>query len=137
MFNLAIYLLQGLLLISIYTFLLIVIVIIYKDIRLQELPAKKAVLTVVSSNHLSIGDQIPLDKTIVIGRENICDVVLNDNYASARHARIYKIGGVFRIEDLASTNGTFVDGKIISQPVTLKDKNQIKIGQTIFEFRYI
>jgi pSer/pThr/pTyr-binding forkhead associated (FHA) protein len=114
-----------------------VVFIIYKDIKFRELPSKRAALTIIASNHLPVGDQIFLDEITIIGRENTCDVVLNDNYASAKHARIYKTGDSYHIEDLGSTNGTFVEGKIIDQPVALKNKDQIKVGQTIFEFHYI
>ncbi len=72
-------------------------------------------------------------ETLLIGREKACDIRLNDKLVSARHARIKHEGGRYYIEDLNSSNGTFVDGKIV-QSLELSGDNDIKIGG--FDLRF-
>lgn len=72
---------------------------------------------------------------MTIGRSPECQVPLTDPYASSYHARIFfQDGGIF-IEDLGSTNGTFVNGIRVSDPLALEDGAQIQIGQTTLEFK--
>ncbi|EEH64328.1 FHA domain protein [Gleimia coleocanis DSM 15436] len=81
-----------------------------------------------------IGTSIELvNNEVVIGRSPASTLVLDDSYASSRHARIFKDGDYWFIEDLGSTNGTYVDDERISgvQPFAV---NQIlRIGQSTFE----
>jgi pSer/pThr/pTyr-binding forkhead associated (FHA) protein len=69
---------------------------------------------------------------IVIGRGVECDVVIKDVKASRRHCRLVRKGEGFLLEDLGSKNGTFVDGKKISDQVALKTQQTFKIGDTVF-----
>lgn len=72
---------------------------------------------------------------MIIGRNPKCHLPLADPYASSQHARIFfQDGGIF-IEDLDSTNGTFVNGIRVLDPLALEDGAQIQIGQTILEFK--
>jgi pSer/pThr/pTyr-binding forkhead associated (FHA) protein len=72
---------------------------------------------------------------ILLGRSPACTVVLEDDYASNRHARIYPDRGGWWLEDLGSTNGTFVDGNRIEEPVELVPGRQVRIGQTVLELQ--
>lgn len=77
----------------------------------------------------------PLDSPVMIGRSNEADLVIDDPFASDFHARVGQVEGGFRIQDLGSTNGTFVNGERLSSPVTIGPGDQIQIGQTIMGIR--
>jgi pSer/pThr/pTyr-binding forkhead associated (FHA) protein len=72
---------------------------------------------------------------VVIGREEGLDIVLQDPEASRRHARISWQGGRHFVEDLGSTNGTFVNGMQITMPQPLNPGDSIGIGQTALVFQ--
>jgi hypothetical protein len=71
---------------------------------------------------------------IVIGREEGMDIALQDPESSRRHALVSWRGGQFVIEDLGSTNGTFVNGVQITAPQVLNPGDSIGIGQTALVF---
>jgi pSer/pThr/pTyr-binding forkhead associated (FHA) protein len=71
---------------------------------------------------------------IVIGREEGTDVALQDPEASRRHALVSWQGGQFVIEDLGSTNGTFVNGVQITAPQALNPGDSVGVGQTALVF---
>jgi hypothetical protein len=74
---------------------------------------------------------------VTIGREEGLDIVLQDPEASRRHSRISWQGGMFVVEDLGSTNGTFVNGVQITSPQVLNPGDSIGIGQTILVFQMV
>lgn len=82
------------------------------------------------------GQIIPLDKTeYFLGRDLNSDIVVNDSEVSRKHSKIYVFGQGFVIEDLGSTNGTFVNGQRISGPHNLIPGELIALGdQTTFVF---
>ncbi|MBN1219718.1 MAG: FHA domain-containing protein [Anaerolineae bacterium] len=71
----------------------------------------------------------------IIGREEGLDIILQDAEASRRHSRISWQAGQFVIEDLGSTNGTFVNGIQIAGPQVLNPGDSIGIGQTALVFQ--
>ncbi len=75
-----------------------------------------------------------LGPATTIGRLPECDVVLADPAASRRHARILQRDGVWLIEDLGSTNGTFVNDEPVAER-PLEDGDRITVGTTVLEFR--
>lgn len=74
------------------------------------------------------------DETI-IGRGAECQICLDDEFASQLHARVVKAGEGYLLEDLGSTNGTYVNGNRINYPVGLRHGDRISIGRTVLEFR--
>jgi hypothetical protein len=70
-----------------------------------------------------------------VGRGAGCQVHLDDTFTSQLHARIFRRDGRLSIEDLASTNGTFVNGARITDTVALRAGDQVQIGQTVLEVR--
>ncbi len=72
---------------------------------------------------------------IVIGRSPDSALVLDDTFSSSRHARLYANAGQWWIEDLDSTNGTFVGGTRISTPTPLQPGTPIMVGKTTMELR--
>ena len=75
------------------------------------------------------------DRPIIVGRAPTSTLVLDDDYASGQHARIYPQGGRWYVEDLGSTNGTVVGGIRITEPTELDARTPIRFGQTIVELR--
>lgn len=75
-----------------------------------------------------------LFKINTIGRAQDSDIVLDDPYLSSKHALIYKKGNRMVIQDLHSTNGTFVNGKKIKKTTTLRDKDEVVLGGKRFLF---
>ena len=75
------------------------------------------------------------DAPLLIGRGNDAAIRLDDDYASTRHARIASSGDQWYVEDLGSTNGTYVGSSRISQPTTIQLGSQVRIGKTILELR--
>jgi pSer/pThr/pTyr-binding forkhead associated (FHA) protein len=71
--------------------------------------------------------EFPLDKKILVGRSQDCDICLPDSTVSRRHAEIYYDGGRWQINDLASGNGTYLDGRPITQAVLPQNSN-VQIG---------
>jgi ABC-type multidrug transport system ATPase subunit len=71
-------------------------------------------------------------QSIVFGRHPGCDEVLDDPTISSRHARLYHAGGTVVLEDLNSSNGTFVNGKQVRKPVVLKPGDVIGLGSYTF-----
>ena len=71
------------------------------------------------------------DLQMTIGRSSVNEIVLNDPEISRRHAQLSRQGDVYTIQDLGSTNGTFVNGQRCTGTVSLKDGDLIEFGDTI------
>ena len=82
------------------------------------------------------GTTIPLgEQQITIGRASDATLVLSDDYASTRHARLYPQNGEWIVEDLGSTNGTYLDRQKVSQPMPVPLNVPVRIGKTVVELR--
>ncbi|GAA2519541.1 FHA domain-containing protein FhaB/FipA [Rarobacter incanus] len=82
------------------------------------------------------GTTLPLGNvSVMIGRAPDCTLVVNDDYASSRHARIYPHDGTWFVEDLGSTNGTKVGGHPLERPEELPLDTPLQIGQSVIELR--
>jgi pSer/pThr/pTyr-binding forkhead associated (FHA) protein len=82
------------------------------------------------------GETISLDLApLLIGRGSDAAIRLDDDYVSTRHARIAASGEQWFVEDLGSTNGTYIGSQRLSQPATLQLGSQIRIGKTTLELR--
>jgi pSer/pThr/pTyr-binding forkhead associated (FHA) protein len=90
---------------------------------------------VVTHGALS-GTRIALDgRPILIGRADDSTLVLDDDYASTRHARLSLRGGDWYVEDLGSTNGTYLDRAKVTAPLRVPLGVPIRIGKTVIELR--
>ena len=86
-----------------------------------------------------IGIQFPIRAdTVILGREDGCDIVIQDAEVSRRHCQVKQIEDQFIIQDLNSTNGTYVNNAQITSATPLSSGDIISIGQTtlIFEGQY-
>ncbi len=70
-----------------------------------------------------------------IGRADGCQVVLADTYASQMHARVFPKDGSWFVEDLGSTNGTYLNRAKVTAPSEVGPGDEIRIGKTTLEFR--
>jgi hypothetical protein len=72
---------------------------------------------------------------ITIGRANDATLVVTDDYASSRHARMFAQDGQWIVEDLGSTNGTYLGRNKVTRPTPVPVGVPIRIGKTVFELR--
>jgi len=80
------------------------------------------------------GETHTIDREVTVGRGGGCALVLNDDtYVSQLHARLFQQNGEGYVEDLGSTNGTYVNGKQIKGVTRLKRGDQVQFGQTVAE----
>lgn len=80
------------------------------------------------------GETHTIDREVTVGRGGGCALVLNDDtYVSQLHARLFQQNGEGYVEDLGSTNGTYVNGKQINGVTRLKRGDQVQFGQTVAE----
>jgi hypothetical protein len=98
--------------------------------------------TVLTANKLVItsgprrGTEIPLgNEPITIGRSGESGLVIRDDYTSTHHARLMLWNNEWMVQDLDSTNGTFLDGQRVTVPTQVPLDAPIKIGTTTFELR--
>lgn len=80
-------------------------------------------------------ETVRLDGTLQVGRAEACQVRLPDTYASAFHARIFSRDGSWFLEDLGSTNGTYLNQRRITAPAELRAGDKVRIGKTTLEFK--
>jgi len=82
------------------------------------------------------GESIPLDGApLLIGRGPDAAIRLDDDYVSTRHARIAASGDQWFVEDLGSTNGTYLGSRRLTQPAVVQAGSQIRIGKTTIELK--
>jgi Inner membrane component of T3SS, cytoplasmic domain len=92
--------------------------------------------TLVVTGGVLKGTQLDLSQQqITLGRANDATLVLNDDYASSRHARIFPQDGQWIVEDLGSTNGTYLDRQKVTRPTPVPLGVPIRIGKTVLELR--
>ena len=70
---------------------------------------------------------------VTLGRAAGCEVTIDDTYASQMHARIFRRDGEVFVEDLGSTNGSYVNREKVNRPTVINPGDQLQIGATIFE----
>jgi pSer/pThr/pTyr-binding forkhead associated (FHA) protein len=97
-------------------------------------PSKRARLVVLKSPALDAGEEVPVDTLpVAIGRGGQNEVPLEgDEFASAQHARFESKRDGLWVEDIGSTNGTFVNGARVTTPRRLAKGDVVRVGQTDF-----
>lgn len=79
------------------------------------------------------GHAYELAEEQTLGRAAGCQITLDDTYVSQLHARIFNKDGQWFVEDLGSTNGTYLNTKRVSSPLAVKRGDQVKIGAVLME----
>ncbi|XNZ00111.1 FHA domain-containing protein [Micrococcus luteus] len=99
-------------------------------------PAPRLARTLVLEKGPLAGREIDLQgQALLMGRAQDADLVLEDDYASGRHARLFPQGTRWFLEDLGSTNGTFVDGNQVTRALPVGPGDSIRIGKTVMEIK--
>lgn len=83
---------------------------------------------------LDVGDEYELEDEVVLGRSDHANIHLEDAFSSSRHARLVRQGSLIVLEDLGSTNGTYLNEEPISGPQPMHEGDRIRIGDTEFSF---
>ncbi len=91
-------------------------------------------LIVDSSDTLQVGHTIPLEGGITIGRSEGATLPIDDQFVSHMHARILRRGAYHYVEDLGSTNGTFLNDRRVDDDAQLKVHDALRIGQTTLRY---
>jgi hypothetical protein len=91
-------------------------------------------LRVETAAGLQSGSAYDLSEGALLGRGDQADIVLEDSFASSRHARLVPHGDVMVLEDLGSTNGTYLNGEPLRGPQPLHVGDRIRIGDSEFTF---
>jgi hypothetical protein len=99
-------------------------------VRSKKVPA---VLNLVEGKGPQSVDLVPPET--LIGRDAGCHVSIPDSSVSHRHARIYHSDGEWYVEDLGSTNGTFVNDRPLTRPVILRPGDTVSVGRSTLEAR--
>ncbi len=99
--------------------------------RLSRRALKQLPRTLTVTHGAQAGVRLPLGEEVLIGRSTDCQLLLDDDYVSTRHARIRRAGAEFQVEDLGSTNGTFVNNQRITTPTTFGLGDTLRIGRTL------
>lgn len=100
-------------------------------VRGQRRDAAIWAIDVEKGSKLLRGLHVDILGPVVVGRSPSSDVVVDEPFVSATHARFTLQGPALVLEDLESTNGTMVNGHVIGQPVTLRDGDEVQIGDTV------
>lgn len=99
-------------------------------------PAKVQARQLVVTEGPLAGTTLELSGTpILLGRAQEATLVLEDDYASGRHARLFPQGTRWFIEDLGSTNGTFLGGNALTRALPVELGVPVRIGKTVIELR--
>jgi pSer/pThr/pTyr-binding forkhead associated (FHA) protein len=102
----------------------------------QPAPAKAQARELVVTEGPLTGTTLELSGTpILLGRAQEATLVLEDDYASGRHARLFPQGTRWFIEDLGSTNGTYLGGTQLTRALPVELGVPVRIGKTVIELR--
>jgi hypothetical protein len=103
--------------------------------RAKPGPSGNPRLEVVAAMGHEPGRAFPVDGGITLGRAPTSDIRVDDNFASSNHARVFPRGTNVYIEDLGSTNGTFLNGRPVKRTERLSVSDSIRIGDTEYRYR--
>jgi pSer/pThr/pTyr-binding forkhead associated (FHA) protein len=79
------------------------------------------------------GRSYPLADELTVGRAAGCHVTVDDTYVSQMHSRVYQRNGQLMVEDLGSTNGTYLNGVKVTGPRVMQRGDKLKVGNTVLE----
>jgi pSer/pThr/pTyr-binding forkhead associated (FHA) protein len=91
-------------------------------------------VAVIADNGTKV-ESVRLSGQLQIGRADACQIKLDDTYVSTFHARIFNRDGSWFVEDLGSTNGTYLNQRRVTSPVELRAGDRVKLGKTTLELK--
>lgn len=97
-------------------------------------PSTDASLVAVKGGGLDAGARWDLFGGVAIGRGTEVDIRIDDSFASGVHCRVYSRGATYYLEDLNSTNGTYLNGSRVRGEARLSDLDEVRIGDTELRF---
>lgn len=125
----------------VYIIIFLALRIMYKDIKnggkKKAAPKKKAfgleILDAGENSNLKKGGVVPINGELTIGRKNTNHLVLNDQYVSGNHVKLFVRNTDYMIEDLGSTNGTTVNEERLEGKAILRVGDEIGVGSAVFK----
>ena len=81
------------------------------------------------------GQTYELADELTVGRAGGCQITLDDTYVSQLHARVFRRDGQLYVEDLGSTNGTYLNRKKVTAPIAIRRGDRLQIGKTVMELQ--
>lgn len=81
----------------------------------------------------AVGQVFTISDSLTIGRAAGCEITIDDGYASTMHARVFRREDQVLVEDLGSTNGTYLNREKVSRPTVVGRGDILQIGATVFE----
>ena len=81
------------------------------------------------------GQTYDLADELTVGRAGGCQITLDDTYVSQLHARLFRRDGQLYVEDLGSTNGTYLNRKKVTAPIAIRKGDRLQIGKTVMELQ--
>ena len=127
--------LRAVFIVFLYIFLAVSIWMLWRSVvskQTQQVNNTIPGLTISTSVGLETVSQTFAGAEILIGRSVDCDFIMEDATVSSRHARLYYALNQWWFEDLKSTNGSFLDGIRVEEPVVVKENDEIYCGDAIF-----
>lgn len=103
--------------------------------RVAANPRRRVGEIVIVRSETQAGHTYPVKDSLVFGRSEDSDVILDDPYASEFHLRFTAEGTGLMLHDLGSTNGTYLNGRRVTSPVTLSKGDAVQVGKTVMEVR--
>ncbi len=103
-----------------------------REARRVERKSAPVQLTIVEPTALK-GRRYPLADELTVGRAAGCQVTIDDTYASQLHARVFARDGQLFVEDLGSTNGTFLNRNKVQGPQVMRRGDRLQVGNTVME----
>lgn len=119
-----------------YLFLLIVVKTGIGLVKGQRKKEKTWTVSVERGPKELRGVSIAVRGPIIVGRSPGADIVIGAGYVSGRHARFSLMGQNLFVEDLGSTNGTAVNGRLIGEPVALRNNDVVNVGDVAIRVRF-
>jgi len=108
---------------------------IHLGVRERSSRRRRAKEIVIVRSDSQAGLEIPIDSVVVLGRSDQADVMLDDSYASEFHLRFSIDDGDLYVQDLGSTNGTYVNGRRITAPIAVSRGDAVQVGKSVMEVR--
>ena len=96
---------------------------------------KEGTRVVIIKSDTQKGADVEVQDVVVLGRSEEADVLLDDPYASDFHMRLVAQENGIVLHDLGTTNGTYVNGRRVTAPTTLRRGDNVQVGKTVMEVR--